>query len=96
MHLAHTQRLSPERELAHYNTHQNSPGDPRYRAFLDQLAAPLMARLPSGAEGLDFGSGPGPALSVIFGEHGFPTSIYDPFFAPDPLLLTRDYDFVSC
>ncbi len=96
VHLDRTQRLSPERELAHYDTHENSPDDLRYRAFLTQLAAPLLARLPTGAVGLDFGSGPGPTLSVMFGEQGFPTSIYDPFFAPDPLPLTRDYDFVSC
>ncbi len=96
VHLARTQRLSPEREVAHYHTHQNSPDDHRYRAFLSQLAAPLSARLPLGAVGLDFGSGPGPTLSVMLAEHGFHTQNYDPFFSPDSLLLERAYDFVSC
>lgn len=96
VHLAPAQRLSADAEHAHYTTHENSPHDLRYRAFLNQLAAPLMQRLPEGAQGLDFGSGPGPTLSVMLEEQGFPTSSYDPFFAPAPLLLERRYDFVSC
>jgi hypothetical protein len=96
VHLARSQRLSREHEHAHYNTHENSPVDVRYRAFLNTLAAPLIERLPTGAEGLDFGSGPGPTLSVMLAEQGFQTSTYDPFFAPDRRVLNRTYDFVSC
>lgn len=29
-------------------------------------------------------------------ERGFPTSIWDPFFAPDPAPLARQWDFVTC
>jgi SAM-dependent methyltransferase len=29
-------------------------------------------------------------------EQGFPTAIYDPFYAPDTGVLTRTYDFVTC
>ncbi len=96
VHLERSQRLTSERERVHYGTHQNSPDDPRYRAFLAQLAEPLVERLSPGAVGIDIGSGPGPTLSVMFEEQGFPTSDYDPFFAPDALLLHRAYDFVSC
>ncbi|HLL83446.1 MAG TPA: hypothetical protein VK420_12365, partial [Longimicrobium sp.] len=55
-------RPDEEAERAHYATHENDAADPRYRAFLDRLAAPLAERLAPGAEGLDFGAGPAPAL----------------------------------
>lgn len=89
-------RLGVDAERAHYDTHENSPDDPGYRAFLDRLAAPLCERLPAGAEGLDFGAGPGPTLSVMLTERGHPTAVYDPFYAPDAQALERTYDFVTC
>jgi hypothetical protein len=89
-------RLAADSERARYETHENDPADPRYRAFLDRLAVPLAARLDAGARGLDYGSGPGPTLSVMMGERGFPMEIYDPFFAPDTEVLDATYDFVTC
>jgi hypothetical protein len=83
-------------ELAHYGTHENDPADPRYRAFLSRLADPLAARLAPGAEGLDYGCGPGPALAMMLEERGFPMAVWDPFFAPDASVLDRTYDFVTC
>ncbi|HUH13741.1 MAG TPA: class I SAM-dependent methyltransferase [Longimicrobiales bacterium] len=94
--LSPAQRLSPTEERARYEQHENDPADARYRTFLARLAAPLMAHLQAGATGLDYGAGPGPALSVMLEEAGFPTAIYDPFFAPDPGPLSRTYDFVTC
>jgi SAM-dependent methyltransferase len=96
VHVPPEHRLGPAEELAHYGTHENDPEDPGYRAFLDRLAAPLALRLPAGAEGLDFGSGPGPALSRMMRERGFSMEQYDPFFAPDADALRRTYDFVAC
>jgi SAM-dependent methyltransferase len=89
-------RLSREAEREHYGTHENDPADPGYRAFLSRLADPLAARLAPGAEGLDYGSGPGPTLSIMMEEKGFRTSLYDPFFAPDDAVLRRSYDFITC
>ena len=88
--------LDADAERARYETHENDPGDPRYRAFLERLAAPLAERLSPGAEGLDFGCGPGPTLSLMLSERGFPTADWDPFFRPDPALLERTWDFVAC
>lgn len=90
------QRLSHEAEHARYLTHRNDPDDPGYRAFLDRVATPLGERLAPGAEGLDYGSGPGPTLSVMLAERGFPTADFDPFFAADPAPLQRKWDFVTC
>ena len=96
IHLDPADRLAREAERAHYATHQNDPSDAGYRAFLDRLVLPLVARLSPGATGLDYGSGPGPTLSVMLSERGFPTTDYDPFFAPDAAALAVMYDFITC
>ena len=88
--------LGAEAERARYSEHNNDPDDPRYRAFLERLAVPLMERLPPGARGLDYGSGPGPTLSLILTGAGFPTVDWDPYFASDRSVLTGVYDFVTC
>jgi len=87
---------APEAERAHYALHENSPDDAGYRQFLMRLAGPLMALLPPGARGLDFGCGPGPTLSRMLNEQGFPCADYDPLYAADATLLSRRYDFVTC
>lgn len=90
-------RPSAEEEKARYDRHQNHPGDLGYRQFLGRLVEPLVAHLGPGAwEGLDFGCGPGPTLSVMLEERGYAMSLYDPFYAPDPAVLSRSYDFVTC
>ncbi len=83
-------------EKAQYDLHENDPDDPRYRAFLNRLAAPLCARLAPGAEGLDYGCGPGPALAAMLAGAGHPMAVWDPIYAPDPAPLARRYDFVTC
>lgn len=88
-------RLSAAEERAVYDQHQNSPDDPGYRRFLSRLADPLCQRLAPGARGLDFGSGPGPTLSVMLAEAGHPMAIYDPFYAPDASVLEATYDFIT-
>lgn len=90
------QRPTPDVELATYLLHQNSPDDPGYRAFLGRLADPLLARLPRGASGLDYGCGPGPALALMLRAAGHEVALYDPFFAPDRGVLARRYDFITC
>jgi hypothetical protein len=87
--------LSRDREHAEYDLHQNSPESPAYRGFLSRLFVPVQAGLPPSRRGLDFGSGPGPTLSVMFQEAGHRMAIYDPYFAPDASVLTTQYDFVT-
>ena len=87
---------SPDDERARYREHDNHPGHRGYRRFLTKLAAPVDARLPRGADGLDFGCGPGPTLSVLLRERGHRVADYDPFFVPDDGLLTRQYTVVTC
>ena len=86
--------LNPAAEKAQYDLHQNDVGDLRYRAFLLRLMRPLVHRLPPGAQGLDFGCGPGPALAQMLRESGFEVALYDPFFAPEEGKLEVNYDFI--
>lgn len=88
--------IDRDAERRRYDLHDNDPADPAYRRFLSALYEPLRARLSPGAAGLDYGSGPGPTLSVMFEEAGHPTRLYDPFYADDPAALRRRYDFVTC
>lgn len=90
------QRPDPARERARYALHENNPGDPGYRAFLAALLDPLLARLGPAREGLDYGCGPGPALAAMLAEAGHTVRLYDPFFFPDPAVLARSYDFITC
>jgi len=91
--------LSPAEEKSVYDQHQNSPDDAGYRTFLSRLCDPICQRLAPGSRGLDFGSGPGPTLSVILTEAGHQVAIYDPFYAPDqsPLRPPPEalYDFIT-
>lgn len=89
------QFLSKDEEKARYDQHQNSPDDPAYRNFLGRLFRPLNKHLKPGSEGLDFGSGPGPTLSIMLLEAGYKMSIYDYFYANHPVVFTRQYDFIT-
>lgn len=90
-------RLSSEEEKAHYDLHENNPEDLGYRRFLARLAEPLMERLgATSLDGLDFGCGPGPTLSLMLAEAGHKMAIYDPYFANKPEVLDTQYDFVTC
>jgi hypothetical protein len=83
-------------ERAHYDLHENHPDDPGYRRFLAKLADPLLARLGTTCQGLDYGCGPGPALAAMLREAGHQMALYDPFFHDRPGALDQQYDFVTC
>ena len=89
------QFVSLQAEKAEYDLHQNSPQDPGYRRFLSRLFDPLQASLGANSRGLDFGSGPGPTLSVMFEEAGHQVALYDPFYAHEPAVFDRTYDFIT-
>jgi len=90
-----SQFLSPKAERTEYDKHQNSPDDAGYRKFLSRLFTPLDNRLRPSSHGLDFGSGPGPTLSLMFEEAGHHVALFDPFYAPEKHTLHRQYDFIT-
>ena len=89
------QFVSSSEEKAIYDLHQNFSNDWRYRDFLNRLLIPLQQRLQPGQRGLDFGSGPGPTLSVMFEEAGYTMRIYDCFYATDHSVFEQQYDFIT-
>ena len=89
------QHLSEDAEKAAYDLHENDPRDPGYRRFLERLVVPLAERLPRPGSGLDFGSGPGPALVQMFAERGHSMALYDKFYQPDTAVLATGYDFIT-
>ncbi len=95
VHVAAPWHLSAVDERAQYDLHDNQADDPAYRQFLSRLAEPLLARLPAGAEGLDFGCGTGPALAVMLREKGHPIALYDLYYAPDISVFERQWDFIT-
>ena len=90
------QRIPREDEKARYETHDNSPEDEGYVTFLRKLADPMLERIPPNSQGLDYGCGPGPAMHVIFEEHGHELEHWDPFFEPDRSVFDERYDFITC
>ena len=87
--------LSTDEEKKRYDLHENDPADPDYRQFLDQMCQPMLSILSEGDRGLDFGSGPGPTLNIMFEEHGHPMDIYDIYYANKPDVFTKTYDFIT-
>ena len=87
--------LSEMDERARYDSHNNNPEDDRYRNFLSQLLNPLQEKIPKNASGLDFGSGPGPTLSLMLEEYGHSVDLYDKFYARNDFLFDKQYDFIT-
>ena len=89
------QHVSAEEEKSQYDLHDNRPDDPAYRTFLNRMFLPMQDRLKAASDGLDFGAGPGPTLSLMFEEAGHRMRIYDHFYAPALSTLGQTYDFIT-
>ena len=87
--------LSTTDEKAIYDQHQNNAEDLGYRQFLSRAVDPVLARVNANSQGLDFGCGPGPTISVMAAEQGVKVDNYDLYYFNHPEKLTRQYDFVT-
>ncbi len=87
--------LSEVEQKTRYDLHNNDPNDADYRGFLSQVAEPLLERIPKESEGLDFGCGPGPTLSIMLEEQGCKVDLFDKFFAQNNEVFSRKYDFIT-
>ncbi|MES0447749.1 MAG: class I SAM-dependent methyltransferase [Desulfobacterales bacterium] len=86
--------LSLQEERATYDLHENDAQDQGYRQFLSRLSSPLLDRLDSKQQGLDFGCGPGPTLALLLKEQDQLVDLYDPFYYNDPSVFNKNYDFI--
>ena len=82
-------------EFQRYEEHENDPEDLGYITFLSQLLRPMLGFLSPGAQGMDFGSGPVPAIAHLLKEARYDVASYDIFYADHRELLNRQYDFVT-
>ncbi|MCP4298718.1 MAG: class I SAM-dependent methyltransferase [Proteobacteria bacterium] len=87
--------LSKEEEKKRYDLHINDPEDQGYQKFLSRLSMPLLKRLESEQQGLDFGCGPGPTLSKMLERAGHSVNLYDLHYHNDPVMLQKKYDFIT-
>lgn len=87
--------VSQQEERERYNLHNNDPDNPGYRKFLNQLAQPLIKFLKKPSSGIDFGSGPNPALSKLLEAEGYQMSNFDPFFANNRNFFSQNFDFLT-
>lgn len=87
--------LSAVEEKKRYDKHRNHPADDNYRRFLSRLYEPLNEKLSPGSKGLDFGSGPGPTLHLMFEGAGHSMRFYDLFYAKDLSVFEDRYDFIT-
>lgn len=88
--------LEPAAEKAVYDWHENRADDAGYRSFLSRSLQEIVQRRPPPAAGLDFGCGPGPVLMAMAREEGYEMAAYDKFYADDPGVFLRKYDFITC
>ena len=88
--------IGPEAQLERYRSHNNDPDDLEYRRFLSRLLDELRPHLVQGADALDYGAGPGPALAAMMRDEGLRVRTYDPFFHPFRSALEERYSFVTC
>jgi SAM-dependent methyltransferase len=86
--------LSAEGERQRYETHQNDVTDPRYQNFVQPLVDAIQTRLAAGAEGLDYGCGPGPVAGYLLEKAGYEITYYDPYFRPHPPTEGKFFDFI--
>ncbi|MEX2639628.1 MAG: class I SAM-dependent methyltransferase [Balneolales bacterium] len=84
--------LSNKDEKARYEEHNNGIQYPGYVRFINQAIEPALPCLSTKMHGLDYGCGPGPALSILLRRKGISCDDYDPFFFP--LKLSPPYDFI--
>ncbi len=94
--MAYEDQLDAEMEKERYDQHNNDPADSGYRCFVSPLVKIITNKYASGAKGLDYGAGPGPAAAVMLGEKGYDVELYDPYYHPDRAPLIKKYDFIIC
>ncbi len=88
--------LDASTEKQRYTTHNNSIENQGYVTFLSPVVQTIIPHLSSDSRGLDFGSGPGPILDILFSRQGITVENYDPYFCKTDEALGRTYDFVTC
>jgi len=83
-------------EIERYTSHNNDVNDPRYRKFVSPITNGILENFNKCQQGLDFGSGTGPVITIVLKEKGYSVETYDPYFDNRPEVLNETYDFIAC
>lgn len=87
--------IDPTAEKARYDTHNNSLANEGYVAMFERfITNAVVPFTESGSKTLDYGSGPEPVLQYLLQQKGYPTDIYDRYYAPDPVYEQKTYDLI--
>ncbi len=90
------EHLTPEKEKQRYDLHNNDIFDKRYQNFVSPIVEAVKNDYEPTAHGLDFGCGPGPVISKMLTDAKYQLEQYDPFYAPQKNLLTKQFDYIVC
>ncbi len=88
-HINHTE------EKKQYDFHENTLENEGYVNMFKRFIADAIDPFIQQGECLDFGSGPGPVLSILLKQKGFNVTLYDPFYANDQTALNKQYDLIT-
>jgi hypothetical protein len=83
-------------EKKHYEWHNNDVNDVRYQNFVSPIVESIVNDFAKDDKGLDFGSGTGPVISKMLLDKNYSIEQYDPFFANNPNLLSKIYNYIAC
>jgi SAM-dependent methyltransferase len=89
--------LDAPSEKARYDLHNNDIDDPGYLAFVSPIYKSIQADFTAEHQGLDYGCGPGPAITSVLRKSGYQVQLFDPYFHPDFSYLDKHYHYIfSC
>ncbi len=87
--------VSFEAEKEIYELHENSLDDQGYVSYLENYINEGVSPFIKGGLGLDFGSGPEPALATLLRKRGYVMDIYDRHYANNSDIWNKKYDFIT-
>lgn len=85
--------LNQDMEKSRYDYHENNVDDVGYQNFLRRLIDPIQKYINNSLIGLDYGSGPEPALQELMKRDGYQVDIFDPIYAN--VSHADKYDFIT-
>jgi SAM-dependent methyltransferase len=89
--------LQDQEEKARYDLHNNDIMDLGYINFVSPITNAILNDFAPSHFGLDYGCGPGPAITHELEKSSYQVKLYDPFFYPDLSYLEEQYDYIfSC
>ncbi len=87
-------RMNETDEKNRYLEHNNDVYDEGYRNFVSPIVDAVKKDFCQTDEGLDFGAGPGPVISIMLKESDYSVTMFDPYFHNNPAALEKKYDYI--